>query len=102
MCVKKIICVFFLAGSLFVGMLVQADISPKVGTSITDGKLAKGPQKSSLRCWQYGKLLFEENNLQNQTMKNNREAVVFEEIKIGGKTIYVFELGATTCLYKKV
>lgn len=62
---------------------------------------------SSLRCWQEGKLLFEEVRLTgeeaSQTLAQNNSRVFSMSPKEGSKQkIHLFETGTATCMYKTI
>lgn len=58
---------------------------------------------STLRCWQYGELLFEQAHLQAKTLSEKNRMLVFESD--GGKKdreLYLIDIGSATCLYEKI
>ncbi len=58
--------------------------------------------RSNLRCWQEGKLLFEETEVNERSLKQARQVLVFDqERKDAAGEIYLIESGSATCLYKK-
>lgn len=54
---------------------------------------------SQLRCWQYGKLIFEENGW---SAKIKESALVYEFVERGSSKLYLMNFGNSTCLYRKV
>lgn len=89
----------FIASSYFFTITANADINQK-DSYVFDEQKNKS-SNASLQCWQYGKLLFEESGLENQTIKNKKGAEVFEKHGARDHKVYLFSSGSSTCLYKK-
>ena len=58
---------------------------------------------SNLRCWQYGKLLFEENQLKAKKLSDKQNMLVFEnESGSQARELYVIDTGSATCVYEQL
>lgn len=94
--------------AILVGSLAFADVAPQKATeppsTLADtGNEVKATDTplSSLRCWQYGKLLFEQNGLvDNKPDKRQPMQVFSDNDRAGGRKLYLFETGTATCLYE--
>ena len=65
-------------------------------------KLASDPNQSSLRCWQEGKLLFEEVNWRAFNLADNKNVMTFTHKKLRNQTLSLIDFGKTMCVYRKV
>ncbi len=60
------------------------------------------PNQAQIRCWQYGKLVLDESALQMLSTANNMNSqVVFNSTNNPRQTVYVTEIGSSTCLIRK-
>jgi len=58
---------------------------------------------SNLRCWQDGRLLFEETDLNERALDKAGQIAVFDRNDdISQSRLFLIETGSATCLYKKV
>jgi hypothetical protein len=79
-----------------------ADVSTKVpldGSELSEANVQS--DGSSLRCWQYGNLIFEETGLRNRTMKSNTDTIIFEQQGAESKELVLMDIGTATCLFQK-
>ncbi|MDX1452592.1 MAG: hypothetical protein R3183_08530 [Oleiphilaceae bacterium] len=59
--------------------------------------------RSNLRCWQEGKLLFEETQVNERSLERARQVLIFDQERAYEPSqLYLIESGSATCLYKKV
>ena len=66
----------------------------------SSGKSAR--ETTTLRCWQEGKLLFEESHLKDSVMPG-KARVFNSEVQTGNTSkIHLFESGTATCMYKEI
>ena len=66
-------------------------------------KSADVRELSNLRCWQDGKLLFEETNLNERALASSKQVMVFDTTESGEQgEVFLIETGSATCLYKKI
>lgn len=79
--------------------------SQNISTSIAQGDTkATARDTANLRCWQEGKLLFEETHLNKEGTSAPKNAMIFSAELAADATqqIHVFEAGSATCMYKKI
>jgi len=65
-------------------------------------RLASDPNRSSLRCWQHGKLLFEEVDWRAFNLADNKNVTTFSHKTLRNQTLSLVDLGETVCVYRKV
>jgi len=65
-------------------------------------RLASDPDRSSLRCWQYGKLMFEEVDWRAFNLSDKKNVVNFSHKTLRNQTLSLIDLGETFCVYRKV
>jgi len=65
-------------------------------------RLASDPNRSSLRCWQHGKLLFEEVDWRSFNLNDKKNVVTFTHKTLRNQTLSLVDLGETVCVYRKV
>lgn len=66
------------------------------------GPSTSDPNRSSLRCWQYGKLLFEEMDWRGDSLTDKKDVLSFAHVSLRNQTLSLVDLGETVCLYRKV
>lgn len=92
-------------GILWIGVLVM--MLSSVSTFASDiGKAYKTKEKislpkSNLRCWQQGKLLFDESDWNSFTIANKDNVLNFTNDENSNQTLSIIDMGDTVCLYKK-
>ena len=65
-------------------------------------RLASDPNLSSLRCWQKGKLLFEEVDWRAFNLGDKKNILTFSHKTLRNQTLSLIDLGETVCVYRKV
>lgn len=94
-----IIFVLYFYSAVSVAGVVNKELEASVEAS------AKGsmqtPPKSSLRCWQKGKLLFDESDYGLSTSNNNVRMIKFNHNQSRGRSLGLINLGETLCVYQK-
>ena len=58
-------------------------------------------ENSQLRCWQQGKLLFNEMNWHSFTVANKENVLNFTKDDKDNRTLSLINMGETICLYQK-
>ena len=103
----------------FTGIVLTIGVASQVGAEVKTKNVALNvagaletelPAKktevrevSNLRCWQDGKLLFEETNLNERALASSKQVMVFDTASSGDQgEVFLIETGSATCLYKKV
>lgn len=61
----------------------------------------KSETASQLRCWQNGKLLFDESDWDSKQLDNLKSAIKFSQGKSSNKDAYVINFRETVCLFKQ-
>lgn len=60
------------------------------------------PNQTQVRCWQYGKLILDEPNLQMLSIANTTNSqMIFNTANNPKQLVYLTEIGSATCLIKK-
>lgn len=60
------------------------------------------PNQTQIRCWQYGKLILDEPNLQMLSMANTSNSqMLFSAANNPKQLVYLTEIGSATCLIKR-
>lgn len=106
----SLLALFAVAGS---SLSVTADVKTQASeTKLSDLASAEpavsARDTSSLRCWQYGELLFEETHLSETRLSNTENMLVFESDTRPGyqngieRKLYLINTGTATCLYEKL
>ena len=102
----------------FTGIVLTIGVASQVGAEVKTKNVALNvagalatelPAKktevrevSNLRCWQDGKLLFEETNLNERALASSKQVMVFDTASSGDQgEVFLIETGSATCLYKK-
>jgi len=65
-------------------------------------KLASDPDRSSLRCWQHGKLLFEEVDWRSFDINDKKNVLTFAHKTLRNQSLSLVDFGETVCVYRKV
>lgn len=106
----SLLALFTVAGS---SLGVTADVKPQASTNSLVDLASVEPavparDTSSLRCWQYGELLFEETHLSETRLTSTENMLVFESDARPGyqngieRKLYLINSGSATCLYEKL
>lgn len=80
--------------------MVNKELSEELTASPVTGKT--DPNHASLRCWQNGKLLFEELDWQSFSINNKDNVLSFEHKELNKQSLSLINLGETVCLYRKI
>ncbi len=103
--------ILIIIGTLIVVLILVPGISAGV-KSIKNEKILEEKNKSSdeismqkpksqLRCWQYGKLIFDEKDWDQLNKNTSRNTIVYRH-KINSVTkLFLMNVGTSTCLYEK-
>ena len=90
--------------SLFAGITTTGDVVPKKSAAkeiiLKTNDAAFENASTQLRCWQYGRLLFEEVDFEKEMLKGADKMLTFKQ-KAKNQNLYLLELGSTTCMYKE-
>lgn len=92
-----------LVAALGVSMSLQADIKPNqaaMTTAAKDGNDSTA-DTSTLRCWQYGELLFEEAGIANSTLQKESGVIEFKRKRNSQGKLQLLDFGTATCLYEE-
>lgn len=97
-------CALLTAASSYSIAAVSAKPSPSIALADTTTVGKKSARdSSSLRCWQYGELLFEETHLAASSLSSNNNVITFEnENDASERQLYLINTGSATCLYEKI
>ena len=82
-------------GSAHAGVSTDKDKNGKSDEKLTE--LAS----SQLRCWQYGKLIFEETGWIIDQSRSDRERMVLVKATNRSETLFLSGANNSTCLYRK-
>lgn len=66
-----------------------------------NGEKPPAEQASQLRCWQNGKLLFDESDWDSKQLDSLKTAIKFRQGKDSKKDAYVINFDETVCLFKQ-
>lgn len=68
----------------------------------SNAQLHSDPNRSTLRCWQHGKLLFEEADWRSFNIKDQKNVLNFTHKTLRNQSLSLVNFGETVCLYRKV
>jgi hypothetical protein len=80
--------------------VINKELADKLATTPVAGE--SDPKRSSLRCWQNGKLLFEEMDWQSFSINNKTNVLSFEHKLLSNQTLSLIDLGESVCLYRRI
>ena len=90
----------YLTASLI--LITSIGLSYTAAADIKKGASEKKPEPASqLRCWQGGKLLFDESDWDSKQLESLKSAVKFSQGKDSKKDAYLLSFDETICLFKQ-
>lgn len=83
-------------------LMVSTGLTQAAIADIKKGNGEKKPEAvSQLRCWQNGKLLFDEADWDSKQLDSLKTAIKFSQGKESKKDAYVINFDETVCLFKQ-
>lgn len=109
---KSCISALTMATSALASMQVAAEIKAREITAaplteineVSDARqVASSRDTANLRCWQYGKLLFEETHLGGNSVPARKDTLVFSSSADSEqRKLHLINAGTATCLYEEI